>query len=214
MRTRLVVAALCALVLSGCTSTVVGSPAPQGAAEGENAPAQPAPPKPPRAVIALGDQYPVKDWKEAGAPFDPCTTLKWEDFPAPMRGTNAAKAQQVEPSSAFTLHCRFENSGKIAVDPGGGNAPQGRTIFLVDVLWGPQYGPQSVNNGVPVTISGKAGAQRESTFGAAKEPYCIVVMPLSKGGAGIEVRNGRFSDKGGACDVAKGLMEKLLSRVQ
>ncbi|GAA4005548.1 hypothetical protein GCM10022247_28770 [Allokutzneria multivorans] len=218
MRTRsAVAAAVCLALVSGCTTTVVGSPAAQGTggAGGGGTPDGPAgPPKPPRPVIQLGDQFPIKDWKEAGAPFDPCSTLKWEDFPDAMRGTSAPKAQQVEPTFAYTLQCTFDNSGKISFNPDGGNAPQGKTLFMVDVLWGPELSPASVKNGTPVTIAGKAGSLRESTFGAAKEPYCSVVMPLSKGGAGIEVRNGRFSDKGGACDVAKSLMEKLLSRVQ
>ncbi|MFB9909522.1 DUF3558 family protein [Allokutzneria oryzae] len=217
-KTAMVGTLLCAALLSGCTSTIVGSASAPGQAGpgGGAAAGPPAPPKPQRPVIQLGDQYPVKDWKAAGAPFDNCTTLKWEDFPEATRNPKGTppKLEAVEPTLPYTTDCQFDNSGTITFNPDSDAPPQGKVLFVVDVVWGPEFGPQSLKNSVPVTIAGKAGGMRESTFGAAKEPYCFVVVPLAKGGAGVEVRNGRFSDKATACDIAKGLTEKLLSRVQ
>ncbi|SDM15186.1 hypothetical protein [Allokutzneria albata] len=242
--TRLTVAALAATtVLAGCGSQVKGVAEPTGGAGGSGGAAgaegdilvwKPGGPRPERPVIRLGDQTPPSDWKSVGAPFDNCTTLKWEDFPQQARPTKDKPPvlQVVRKGDPYKTACRFSNNESISFDaptpPDPNNPappPPPRTteqkppgwspIFELTVVWGTEFSVEGLG-GTTVTLGGKPAAFKETESGgtAVKDPFCTVIVKLSNGSAGLQLRNGRFKTTMNTCETAKKLAETLASRVQ
>ena len=237
--TALAIAALGASVLAGCGPQIKGVAEPAGGAGavpsiGDILIQAPGGPRPERPKIRLGDQVPPPDWKSVGAPFDTCTTLKWEDFPQQARPKQPKppELQVVRKGDPYKTACRFHANESISFDvptpPDPGNPappPPPRTteqkppgwspMFEVTVVWGTDISPEGLG-GTAVTLAGKPAAFKETETGgtAVKDPFCTVIVKLGNGSAGLQLRNGRFKTTMNTCETAKKLAETLASRVQ
>ncbi|MCO1581777.1 DUF3558 family protein [Crossiella sp. SN42] len=207
-------------VLTACTQSIPGTPTPAGGPSAADAGVTPpSGEKVKRQPIRLGLQDPPKDWQAAGAPFDPCTVLGWNDIPEPQRDPKARppKLMVLKKDDAIETGCMFYNDETISVvipSPGAPTtaAPITKSpYFRVSVVWGATIDPAKFG-GEKTTLGGKPAAVVPDTIGSLKDPICLVAMKFAKGGGGVDVRNGRFPGLD-PCPIAKALAEKLAAKV-
>lgn len=156
-----------------------------------------------RKPVALGDLDPPPNAKMVGAPFDPCTTVTWNDFPAAVRIADPSKKpvlMEIKSDSPFQTGCKFENSGSIALNLKNKTTTSNGGRFFTQVVWG------KIDfdgfTGTAATLGGKSAkfaADKSPSNGA---PTCSLVLKLAKETGGVFVHNGYFPDTD-ACEVAK-----------
>ncbi|GAA2831427.1 DUF3558 family protein [Crossiella cryophila] len=212
---------LAALVaLTACTQSIPGTPTAAGQNAAESGVTPPSGEKVKRQPIRLGLQNPPKDWKAAGAPFDPCTVLGWPDIPEAQRDpkNRPPKLMALKKDDAIETGCMFYNDEMVSiVIPSSGQpvpsaAPVTKSpFFRVSVVWGSTIDPARFG-GEKVTIGGKSAAVVPDKIGSLNDPICLVAMKFGKGGGGVDVRNGRFPGLD-PCPIAKALAEKLATKV-
>jgi hypothetical protein len=188
--------------LTACSVSIPGTPSPT---PGATRPAtRPEPSTAPSSPPATADQpAPARTptAAEVGAPFDPCATITWADFPEQVRHPKKKppKLMEVKPDSGFSTGCRFDNSlatiQTCSTPPCDESKPRGSwEFFMSHVVW--RDGPlNELRNPDPdaqqITIGGRPGLLIKGQ-GPDGDPRCLVKFALERGAAGVSILDGRF----------------------
>ena len=176
------------------------------AAAPEPPPAQPTPSGPSAA-------------SDVGAPFDPCRTVTWTDFPEQVRPEDPAKQptlMEIEPDSGIATGCRFDNSlAEIPLCRGCGTPGQPGTwhFYIAHIGWGDGAWAELRNPPAPdtkqITIGGRPGrlVLDRSPDGGQR---CLVKIVLERGAAAVSVLDGRFRTD--TCATARSLATVIAER--
>jgi hypothetical protein len=218
------------VAVAGCTPSGPGAvPAPDHPGSPSAAPAVPPEPTPSPAISAPATSAPAGDTPSAAdvlAPFDPCSTVGWADFPASVRPTdisNQPTLMTVGPPDAFRTGCRYNNSEAVRITvcrpPPCQDEASTRDVgdlFLANVVWGEMsLDPARFPSGTSeVSIAGRKGlvTRRRNTANGKNDPQCIVTFQLARGVAGVAVTDGRFGTS--PCAVARTLADTIAQRAR
>lgn len=167
-------------------------------------------PKGKPAAVRLGDLNPPPDASTVGAPFDPCTVLRWDDFPTEVR-PQAPKPRQPSPrapsaDTVFDIACAWIANGRITMSADGSSSGASG-MFSTWVVWG-----KDMNAHPPNSTPAQFGpAQGSLVPGQTSEgaPMCTGFAALAAGGvASVSTVNGKAPH----VDTC-GLVTDLLTRI-
>ncbi|CRK57005.1 hypothetical protein [Alloactinosynnema sp. L-07] len=167
-------------------------------------------------TIKLGDLNKPKDATEVGAPFDPCTTITWADFPGEVRPTDGKphppQLRAPEKDDPFDVRCLFDNSGAITLDSNGDRTGAQGSYFMVSVVWGTKLeaDPAKRKGSEAKTWTGKSGLIHRMPDDPKTGKGCIGLATLGSGVGGVAVTNSRFGTD--ACAVVDALMGAITTR--
>jgi hypothetical protein len=185
----------------------------------------PAPSEPPAGTTPHTADQPAPSntptAADVGAPFDPCRTLTWADFPEKVRRNpddpgSQPKLMEVKPDSGFATGCRFDNSlAEIEICPGCDTPPKPGTwqFFMTHVVWGDGPGAQLRNPPAPgtkqITVGGRPGRVIQDRTDNG-DPQCLIKVVLERGAATVSVVDGRFGTD--TCATARQLATAIVER--
>lgn len=209
--------------LSSCAVAVPGTGTPVTGSVPQDRPSS-STPAPPSAAPPGDAAEDTPDATSVGAPFDPCTTVGWADFPETVRATNPNNLptlMTIAPDHVFSTGCRYNNSEASTITLCGPDSPPGCSdippdmgaIFLINVVWGERLPTNPANSGPgarAVDIGGRPGLVNGGGRSRG-ESRCVVAVPLARGAAGVAVTDARFGVD--TCEVALGIAEIIAERV-
>jgi hypothetical protein len=170
--------------------------------------------------LVLGDLNKPKTAQELGAPFDPCSTVTWNDFPAQVRPSDGKphtpQLRQPGKEDPFDVRCLFDNSGEVSINADGGGNPQGGGRFLVSVVWASgdklNADPAKAQGAEAKTWNGKPGLIKRFPDDPKSGKTCLGMAKLSNGVGGASVTDSRFG--GDPCAVADALVNAIAARAK
>ncbi|WP_394622466.1 hypothetical protein JNUCC0626_49910 (plasmid) [Lentzea sp. JNUCC 0626] len=170
--------------------------------------------------LVLGDLNKPKTAQELGAPFDPCSTITWNDFPAEVRPDDGKphtpQLRQPGKDDPFDIRCAFDNSGKVAINPDGSSTGTPGGYFIVSVVWAGgdklNADPAKRQGAEAKTWNGKAGLIQRFPDDPKSGKSCIAMAKLGNGVGGASVTNGRFGTD--PCVIADALVNAITARAK
>jgi hypothetical protein len=159
--------------------------------------------KPGRGALRLGDLNPPSTSEEVGAPFNPCTVVGWNDFPA-----NVREAEPIEPylaelntkSSNVQTGCVFHGEQTVTTVGWGRND-------LATLMKDQSF----AKGGTTATVSGRDAVKFDERLDNGKQA-CTQFVSASKGVIAIStVQN--YSTVN-ACQVNDALLPKIVTAVR
>jgi hypothetical protein len=202
--------------LTACSVSIPGTPSPTpGAIQPEPSPAPPtAPPSSPPETEEQPEPLGTPTAADVGAPFDPCRTITWADFPEQVRPDNPRNQpdlMQIDAESGFSTGCRHDNS--LAEIQTGAQAPGTWHFFMTHIVWGDGEWAEFLNPPAPgskkITIGDRA-ARLNDDPGPNGEPKCLVKVILERGAAAVSVMDNRFDTD--PCATARQLATLIAER--
>jgi hypothetical protein len=159
----------------------------------------PAPHGPPgEQPLALGDLNPPPTAESTGAPFDPCTVVGWQDYPADVQPSTPRQPvpMDVRPEDPFAVGCKF-------------NAGEMHSLLV----WGMpdktfSADPTARRGAAPAQFGGRPGAQELSTNGSNGAPDCYSAVQLARGIAAMST-----TMPGDPCAVNRAVLDRVAQRV-
>jgi hypothetical protein len=207
---------LVATSVMACTRSISGQPVVSG-----QSPARSTIPGDTSGVPSQGEPGGQESEPSTGAkaPFDPCTIVDWQDFPAVVRPDPVEEwhdPRTVPPNDVTESACMFLNSELSERE----QDEEVSKVFHATVGWGSissmSLDAESSRPGRKAfTIDGQRGVALE-TVSEDSHPTCVTAVELkeAKGVAVVMVTNSRFTSRDALpCEISLHLLEVVLNRV-
>ncbi|GAA3236436.1 hypothetical protein GCM10017691_34650 [Pseudonocardia petroleophila] len=126
-------------------------------------------------ALELGslEDFPTAD--DVGAPFDPCATIGWSAFPAPVRPPGIDPRpfpSPVDPGTLYRVGCDYSSDALASV-----------------LSWGPATGAYTTDPaarpGVATRFGGRPGLEHRAAPTPGEAPLCLSTMQIGNGIAGV-----------------------------